>query len=192
MSETSGVSQQDIDRAFSALETRLLQEATTEISESLEDDEALAPQSIRMEDRIEFETRPAVGVPSESVAVHLRLLTNALVYDAARLEAWAADAIADSAGASLAILPETVRVELQPTDQPGRYQAVLRADAIEHVDFAGVASRLSGKAPGEAEAILLAELGLETSPHIRIWPEWWPRLPLLPWRIRPVWITNAQ
>lgn len=189
-SETSGVSQADVDRALDALETRLLQEATTEISDSLADGEAIAPQSIQIEDRLTFESRPAVGQPSESVAVRLRLLASALAYDAVRLASWSADAITESAGEDLLVLPESVRIELQPTSRPDQYQAVVRADALRRVDFSDVATRLAAKAPHEAESMLLRELDLQVSPRIRIWPEWWPRLPLLPWRIRPVWISD--
>lgn len=188
--ETAGVAQVDIDRVASALQTRLLQEANAEIDGTLQDGEALAPDSMKVVSILEQSHRPQVAQPSESVAVSMRLVIAALAYDAARLEAEALSALGEAVGTEDTIVPGSVRIELQPAGVPGRYRAVVRAETAPRIEAADLTPLLIGRAPADASEILTDRIALEETPRFRVWPEWWPRLPFLPWRVRLVWASE--
>lgn len=188
---TPGTTQADVDRAFDALETRLLQEANAQIVAGLEDGEALAPGSMTIEAVLEQEHRPQVGQPSESLAVAMRLRVAAVAYDAEHLEQIAASALARIIDPESALDPETVLIELEPTGTAGRYRAVVRGEAMPRLEAAELASLLAGKPPNQAADFLAENFALERPPRLRLWPEGWPRLPFVPWRVRIVLSTDG-
>jgi hypothetical protein len=55
--------------------------------------------------------------------------------------------------------------------------------------FGRLARAAAGKSTAEVASIFSEALELDRPPRFRLWPGWWPRLPLLPLRIEPVWIS---
>lgn len=187
----AGVGPEDVARAKAALETRLLQEANAQILESLDPTEALAPESVQVES-IRFERiQPPIGEASESISVELRLLASALAFTDPKLDELARAALAEASGSERQLLADSVRIELQPGESPGAYQVSARAESVPQVDVNVLAASLAGTSPEQAVTILRSEVELQGEPRIHLWPDWWPRLPFLPWRIRPVWTAAS-
>ena len=184
-----GVTQADLREARTALERQLVQAANALLQEQLNDGEALAPDSFSIAEVLTSDFHPQLGEPSEVMEGSMTARIAATIYDLDRLQAAAETRMAEAAGAGLAIVPGSMRVDLLPVGKAGEetYEARVRARSRPAVDFGVLARRIAGKSTTEAAAILEATLDLEAAPRFRLWPGWWPRLPILPLRIEPVW-----
>jgi len=182
-----GVTPADAAAARLALERRLQQQANAELREQLREGEDLAPGSLRFVQELDSEIAPALGDASEIVQARLRVIAEGLAYDRVQLAAAAASALRGRVGETERILPDSIRVELTPrSDTDGaQYQAVARAMSLPIVDEASLAGALAG-ATVEEVTRQLSELEAARSPSLRLWPAWWPRLPLLSLRIRTI------
>ncbi len=190
-----GVTSADLTRAQQALERQLLQEANALLLEQLAEGEAVVPESIAISRVASSDHRPQVGEPSESVLASMGLAVEAIAFRQDRLTEQGLAALQQTAGAQRAIVPESIRVDLIPTDDltPSGakvYRGTVAGQTYHRVEEALVAAQAAGEAIGQAQTMVRSRLGLSSAPVIRLWPGWWPRLPLLPWRIRLVWTPS--
>jgi hypothetical protein len=187
-----GVTAADLGLARAALERQLIQAANARLQEGLEAGEALAPDSVAVARVLSSEFRPTPGEPSRVIQGAMTARVEAIAYQVDRLQAAAESAIAERAEAGREITPGSVRVDLIPASAvaSGRYQARIRRRTRAQVDFGAMAQAIQGRTTPEAGLILMETLDLQASPRFRLWPEWWPRLPFLPLRIQPVWLST--
>jgi len=184
-----GVSQADLREVRSALERQLVQSANARLQEQLAEGEALAPISFTIAEVVASAVHPSLGEPSEVVEGSMTARITATVFDVDRLQQAAVAAMAQAAGSGMTIVPGSVRVDLVPAGSAAAatYQARVQARTRPDFDFGEMARPIAGMTTADAAAFLATAFDLETLPRIRLWPGWWPRLPLLPLRIEAVW-----
>jgi hypothetical protein len=185
-----GVSAADVQLARAALERQLLQSANAALQELLNEDEALVPQSIRLTDVLQREFSPDPGDASEIIQGTMVARVSAEVYDVASLQSEAAAALARGLGGERELVPGSLRVDLAA--ERAAHQARVGARSRASVDFGSLSALVAGRSQAEAADLLAAALDLAAPPRFRLWPEWWPRLPLLPLRVQPVWVEPTE
>lgn len=191
----AGVTGSDLTRAQQALERQLLQEGNASLLEQLADGEALVPDSVAIGRVVNSDHRPQVGEPSESVLASLALVVEAVAFREDRLTEQGLAALQEIAGAQEAVVPESIRLDLIPTHDltvsgAKLYRGAVSGETYPAVDPASLSSRAAGRAIDQARSQLTTQTELKSPPVIRLWPSWWPRLPLLPWRIQLVWTPS--
>jgi hypothetical protein len=112
------------------------------------------------------------------------------VYDVASLQSEAAAALARGLGGERELVPGSLRVDLAA--ERAAHQARVGARSRASVDFGSLSALVAGRSQAEAADLLAAALDLAAPPRFRLWPEWWPRLPLLPLRVQPVWVEPTE
>ena len=189
-----GVTQADRNQAETTLRRQLLQSANARLQEMLGPGESLAPDSIVLSDLLTSSFEPAVGEPSEVIEGAMSARVEATVIDERRLRLAAEAAMADAVAPGRTLLPDSTRVDLETVGSGSNlsYRALIRARSRSDVDSGYVARTIAGKHVSEAASLLSARLSLAAPPRIRLWPSWWTRLPFLPLRIQPVWISPAS
>lgn len=189
-----GVTQVDIALARAALERQLLQEANARLQDRLEEGESLAPDSIAVVQVLASDFGPALGEPSEVIRGSMQVRVGATAFDTGRLLEAGLARIAEEAGTSRAIIPDSVRVDIVPVETGAgvAYQATARGRSRPEVDLGALAEATAGKSLTDAASVLTGELDLAAPPRFRLWPGWWPRMPLLPLRIQMVWVSTTS
>jgi hypothetical protein len=87
-----------------------------------------------------------------------------------------------------AALPGTLEIEhlgKPSVDASGaaRFPVRIRRALVAQLPVGEAISLSLGRTPEQARARLSAALPLASPPLIRLWPAWWPRLPLLPFQV---------
>jgi hypothetical protein len=189
-----GVTSSDLRSLQEALERQLLQAANAELQEQLTEAEALTPGSVVIADVLTSEVRPQQGEPSEVVRGPMSVRVTASALDRERLRREAEAAMVREIGRKRELVPGSVRVELVSNGSGANsaHQAVVRARSRPRVDFGELARSIAGTTTDQAATRLEVALDLAAPPRFRVWPAWWPRLPVLPLRIQPAWVGSPE
>lgn len=188
-----GVAQQDLRGIQASLERQLLQAANASLQQLLADGEALVPDSVAVAGDLTSDISPGLGEPSEVMTGAMAARVSGQAFDVSRLSQEAESALAAATDAGRQIVDGSVRVELIPVGAPSNrsYRARIRGRSRPEVDFGTLARIAAGRTPAEAGAILADHVELDQPARFRLWPGWWPRLPLLPLRIQPTWTRST-
>lgn len=184
-------SEQDYDQLFDKLFTSLSKDAIQQMTNAAGVEQVLIPSSLKLEKTLRHERLPAVGEPSDTINLTLRLEFSALSVDKKDFEQAARLALDASIPAGYAPGPNGIRLSDVTTpvmDSNGVIRWTLKAyRAINPVwDVAQTVNHLAGKTVPQAVSILNEELPLTDQPAISIFPPIWNRLPYLPFRIQMV------
>jgi hypothetical protein len=172
------------DRLRQALEITALEE----LRNNLGDDDLLFPSSLALTETLDEVYRPADTAPADLLELSLRLKYRALFVSGEDIQELAKDVLDANLPVGFSALAGTLQIEhLSPP--------VLGADSIARWKLQ-TSRQIQAKLP-EAQAIQLS-MGLEplraverlesvmplaSTPEIHLFPTWWPRLPILPFRI---------
>ena len=188
---------QDYDRLYAQLYEALAASALEEINATLNPGDLLLSVEPRLRATLEKRYTPAQPAPGDQLELVLRLEFEALTVSAEDLRQLAEAALKTSLPAGHQPLPETLSIQhrgsprLEEGIQAARWnmqaswQVRARLDPNEAIRLA------IGLPAEEAGARLAAQLSLAAPPRITPLPSWWPRLPVLPFRIQ-VEITSPQ
>jgi hypothetical protein len=130
---------------------------------------------------------PAENQPAEQLTLSLRLEFEGMIASNADLQNLATAALDANLPEQYAPLPGTLEISnLNPPQKVNssfhwRLQAKRQLQA--HIIESQTIQLALGLPIQEAEKRLQNNLPLEESPHIQLSPAWWPRLPILPFRI---------
>lgn len=147
------------------------------------------PESLTVAEILEENRQPPVGLPSDRIKLSLKVAYNGMAVSRADLTAVAVAALdADlPEGHSpnpvgLTLTQKTAWVVL-----PGQ-RLTLDVSAARSItpdlNTAALFSQIRGFNPVRAAEIIQFQLNLDEPPRISINPAWWPRLPVLPFRIQ--------
>lgn len=165
--------------------------ALQELQSGLEPGDLLIPSSL-----VEGETLEKSFQPEDQQPAHQLTLTWRLAYQARIVrykdQLALAQAVFDAnLPSGYAPIPETLAVEPVSTLQAGdeestgwKLHAVRRLNA--QISDSMARQAVLGLPVTQAAQRIQAELPLEQPPQIRMTPEWWPRLPILPFRIQVI------
>ncbi len=176
------------------LHRTLEQTALEEISKGLAPGSLLITDTLTLVENVEEKFRPPEGIPSDQLALSLRLEYQALVVSEEDLNALARAVFDANLPPGFAPLQGSLYVENLSAPQLSldsnnadtwRAQWKLHASRsiLAQTPAPRVIRLVLGFEPGKAIQRLQSELALEEPPSIALTPRWWPRLPILPFRV---------
>ena len=167
------------------LEDKALEEIKRQLGE---EDVLLSPRLISLE-VVEEEFTPRDDDPGE--ILWLDKTVHYQVYYAAADDLYQlASDLVQAQYQQRTIVPDLESIQLEHTTSPqnlgsGNYQWEVAVSWIDRQTFSPeqISDWIAGKSTSEAEKILHNQLDLKETPLITIKPNWWPRIPVLPFRI---------
>lgn len=178
----------DRERLAGRLQASLQETALTELRSRLAPGDLLLPSSLTLERTLEAVYDPPDVQPADLLSLSLRLEFSALVVAAGDLQALAAAVLDANLPPGFTPLPGTVAYEnLTLPGEPGAAAMAWEVRATRQLEAqlpAAQAIHLAlGLPPTEAGQRLADNLPLAAPPQIALTPDWWPRLPVTPFRI---------
>lgn len=189
------VTEDDRQRLQTELLERLRRDAAAELADRARLNPLLAPGDVLLTPQPEFvriaaaSFNPAVNGPAPELTLELRAEFQALIVPAADFEAFAAAILAANLPPGYLALADSLTIEQLSLPQPtpaGGYTWDLRLTRLAQADpqEEELAALVRGLEPAQAARRLEETLALVQPAQISLFPEWLPRLPLLPFRIQ--------
>lgn len=184
--EVRAVSQADMDRARDLLIDQLLGTAYAGLRDYLEPNELLLRHSLTVQG-METSYNRFLGERADTVGLHMRLLVTGLTVDQGNANAVAYVSLVRN-------LPDGYELEWtgyeigEMAEEPvgeGEYTFFVTASgyASAIIDPQEVQRAAVAQPPEEALEVLASDFPLGSAPQVSVWPDWFPRMPLLPLRI---------
>lgn len=173
---------------FERLEEELRATALIEVQDQLQPGDLLFASTITLTQVLEQTYEPPTPQPSDTLNLSLRVEYQVLSAAHSDLQALAISLLDASLPQGYAPQPETLNIEDLSAPQTGSDNTVSWRVRLERQVRAQIAPSQAialalGMTPRQAAERLSAGLPLQNAPQIALAPDWWPRLPLLPFRI---------
>lgn len=170
------------------LRNSLDETALKEIQAQLGPGDLLASSTLQLVETLEETFEPAEDQPADQLRLNLRLKYRAQAVTAEDLNALAKAVFDANLPAGYVPVDGSLRVENLSEPQPaGGTMLKWRLHAYRYLLAQTPASQVTrlvlGFAPEKARQRLQSELALEEPPQISLAPGWWPRMPILPFRV---------
>jgi len=175
-------------RLFEILQDSLRATAENEFNNQIEPGDILLSVVPTPTQILEEVYEPAENQPADQLTLSLRLEFEGNIASNADLQSLAASALNANLPEHYTPLPDTLEISnlAQPRQENGSFQ--WRMQAQRQLQAQIIESQTISLALGlpvqEAEQRLASNLPLRERPEIQLAPAWWPRLPILPFRIR--------
>jgi hypothetical protein len=184
--DVRAVSQADMDRAQELLTDQMLDQAYAGLQTYLEPTEWMPSHSLTVQS-VETSYNRFLTERADTLGLHMRILVTGLAIDEANARAVAYARLLQS-------LPDDYRLvgsffelgEMAETPQAsGDLTVYVTATgyAAAELDVEEVKRSIRGQEQAEALDLLETEFPLAEPPRLTVWPDWFPRVPLLPMRI---------
>jgi Baseplate J-like protein len=184
------------DRSLLAgrLHGALEQTAIQELQKGLQPGSVLITSTLKLVDDLEEKFQPGEGQPADQLALNLQQEYQAQVVSATDI-AVLAQAVFDAnlppgfvpVGGSLQVenigLPANLATGQGQTENQLKWKMHATRQILAQAPTPEAIRLVLGYDPDAASRQLQSELALEEPPKIRLTPTWWPRLPILPFRI---------
>ncbi len=190
------VAASDQERLRAQVLQHLQSRANAELQAMLAEDEFLAVNSLRVSDILHETFSHFPGERTDRLALEIRAQIEGIAVDATQANDLIYEELAAAVRPGYELAPESLRFysgEVLDVDGQGRVTfemvgegliaAVLQAEPL--------LQEVAGQPTGIAASYLYERMPLRDYPAIRIWPNWFDRLPYLPARIRTVVETGA-
>jgi hypothetical protein len=189
-SDLSAIGASDEDRAqlYETLLKALTSQAEVNLQSQAEREDLLLLDTLAVSQTLLESFNPPQDQPGTSLELDLRLEFSVQVVSTQDLNQLARSALDSAIPAGFTPDAESLTiasVSAPVTDEEGvtRWQMKAERRVYREVDHAQVLNLARGRTPESAGAILARELSLERAARIEITPDWWPWLPLIPFRI---------
>jgi hypothetical protein len=181
-------SQADRDRLRSQLLGVLNTDAEGKLRASVAQGDLLLQDTVKMGNTPSTTYDPAPGQPGEMLSLTMSAEYDAQYVKAEDLKHLAEASLNSSMPAGFRPVPDTLKMDVAEApqlDQDGksRFTLDLRRGMVRDVDLSHANALVRGLSPAVAADRLQAAFPLASRPEIRLNPEWWPWLPLIPFRI---------
>jgi len=181
----------DRDALYERLEGTLRTSAIEEFTASHSPDIILLSAKPVLEGVLEKIYNPPEGEPGEQLELYMRLEYRFLTASRADLNALAQSVMDAHLRDGFTALPETI--EISTVDQPvaredgqASWRIHIRRSMQPNISDRQVIQICLGQDPRLASQRMLNDLSLAQPPTIIMSPSWWPRLPILPFRIEVI------
>jgi hypothetical protein len=172
----------------------LEQTAIQELQRGLQPGGVLITSTLELVNNLEEKFQPGEGQPADQLVLNLRQEYQAQVVSAADINALALAVFNANLPPGFTPVDGSLRVEnigltpsLEDGQSPDENQLQWKLHAYRQILAQAPTSQairlVLGFDPEAASQQLQSELALEEPPEIRLIPAWWPRLPILPFRI---------
>ena len=179
---------QDRQRLYEKLEAALRQSAQAEFNGQLSPGDLLFTQTLTIAHVLEQSYTPAEGQPSGQLELSLRLEYQALSASKRDIDNLATTLLDANLPDGYLPLSDSLMVkQVSPVvmERPNlpRWQFSAQRTLYVVIPPLQAINLILGSPPAEAAGRLRSAWPLSTAPEIRLSPAWWPRLPILPFRI---------
>jgi hypothetical protein len=186
--QAPAVTAEDRARVRGELLARLESDALTALEGQLAPGEFLAPDSVMLVAVLAETYEVAVGEQADLVPLTLRAAYAGTVVDDNDARAAAQQALAAEVSEGEFLEAGSERFERYPetqTDTDGRAHFGMQAAgvALPGINPSLVRELVRGQEIPQAQLRLASALPLNGLPSVAVWPEWYPRLPWMPFRI---------
>lgn len=149
------------------------------------------PSSLVLVQTIEEKYQPADTQPADRISLNLRNEYKALVVKSDELHQLAEEILDAIKPQGFVPILDSIEIENMSTpklNKDGKFQWKVRAQRQLEADISpSLAIQASlGKEPEQAKTLLKQSLPISEIPEILLMPSWWPRLPILPFRIEVI------
>ncbi|MGZ9223131.1 MAG: baseplate J/gp47 family protein [Anaerolineales bacterium] len=184
-------SERDRERAKDELLETLENEARTILNEDIEVGDILFTDTLAVSQILSEVYDPPAGAAGTKLTLTMQVEYSALHTAASDLTELAALALNASLPPGFSATSDALNVK--PTTEPiadddGSIQWNVRAERsiVRQINNAQVMQMIQGVAVRRAQTLLENNLFLEDAPEIDLFPEWWPWVPIVPFRISVV------
>lgn len=179
---------------FEQLEASLQQTAFSELHDRLAPGDLLFTTTLTLTRVLEKSYEPADTVPAENLNLSLRLEYQARIASLDDLHTLATAVLDANLPHGFAPVPGTLRITnitnpVMESETSARWRFHAQRKIQAQLNETQAINLSLGLSPTQAVKQLADVLALDRPPHITLTPSWWPRLPILPFRIS---ITNVQ
>jgi hypothetical protein len=173
---------------YAQLVESLRLQALDELSRQIQPGDLLLTPTLTLTQVVRAEYDPPQDQPSDRLNLALTLGFQAQVATRADLEAMAKAILDANIPAGYHAMPGSVEVKLQNepilgADNRAAWRIRASQQILADLEEDRASRLIRGLDPGQVNQKLRASLPVENTPLIRIFPSWWPRLPVLPFRI---------
>jgi hypothetical protein len=180
----------DYQELYDQLFESLTQTALEEIAARLGPDDLLISKQAELKYTLEEIYTPVEPAPTDELNLILRLELQALTVSGAHLQTLGRSALEANIPAGFAPHQETLEIEIldEPTldtdqAQTARWSMRAQWQVSAQLESAQAIKFVLGLEPNQASEHLSQALSLSEPAQISLTPAWWPRLPILPFRI---------
>jgi hypothetical protein len=184
--DVRAVSQADMDRAQELLTDQLLDQAYQGLQSYLEPTEWMPPHSLTVQS-VETSYNRFLTERADTLGLHMRILVTGLAIDEANARAVAYAQLRRSLPADYRLVGSVFELGEMAEDP------LESGDLTVYVTVTGYAAAelnveemkrsIRGQEQAKALDLLQSEFPLAERPRLTVWPDWFPRVPLLPLRI---------
>lgn len=180
--------ERDHTRLREELLAALESQALDEMEALLESSDQFFTDTLNLEDILEETYDPPLGQPGEGVKLSMRVEFTAWYASGDDLTELASTVLNASKPEGFVAVDMPLSFEAlneYRTNSDGTTQWTLRVsrELVRQVDESRITPLIQGRSMASAQAQLDTAMGTVTSPEIRLSPEWWPWLPLIPFNI---------
>ncbi len=187
--QVKAVTQADLDRLRGQVLQQLFQLSKAEMGNWMAPSEFLAEESLALFAVMEEDYSRYLGERADSVELELTALIQGYVVDEQEGYGVIYTALAKETPPGFQLIPTSIspprRGEVLQVDEHGRVTFLMqgRARVAAEIDINQVTEAIRGQEIGLAKAWITQQLPVQDEPAIRVWPNWFGRLPFLPVRI---------
>lgn len=180
--------EEDREQLFATLKKSLERTALQELTSALEANDLIIPDSLQIVSILEENYQPAEDQPADHLELNLRLEFQALFISNQDLVQLAQMVLDSNLPAGFMKTSDTVDLEqitIPMLDDNGnlRWSIQAKREIQAIVKEPQAIQIVLGQTPQNAQYMLKTYLPIEAPIQMRLSPEWWPRLPILPFRI---------
>ena len=181
-------SEADRDRLRSQLLDILQVNAQAKLEDSIAAGDLLLQDTVKMGDVPSTIYDPDPGMPGDLLSLTMSADFDALYVKADDIRRLAEASLNSSLPAGFRPVPDTLKIDVAQAprlDENGKSPLILEIHQgmVRQVDLSHANALSRGLSPAAAADRLQAALPLAHRPEVRLDPEWWPWLPLIPFRI---------
>jgi len=186
--QVPSVTQADKERLRAALLLQIQQRALAQMQAKLGEQEYLLPESLAVAEILDETYDRFVGEEAPSLGLQLSARVSAQKVGMQDANALVYAAIASRVPPGYELIPNGLTFDraetLVPADKRGNLTLVMRGTgfAAARLDMTAVRKAIAGKPIESARLYLLQSLPLQADPDVRVWPDWFSRLPYFTFR----------
>lgn len=180
--------ERDRARLREELFTELEAQALGEMEALLETDDQIFPDTLEAEQILEETYEPPLGQPGDTVKISLSVEYIVAYASGADLTELASTVLNASMPEGFMATTEPMQFEAlneYQTDSDGATHWVLQVtrELVKYIDKGKITPLVQGRSMAVARVQLSEKLDMPNPPEIRLNPEWWPWMPLIPFNI---------
>ena len=189
--QVKAVTEADMDRLRGQVLQQLFQLSKAEMANWMTESEFLAEESLSLYMVMEEDFSRYVGEQADSIELKMTALIQGLVVDDSEGYGVVYTALAAKTPAGYRLLPERIvprRGEVLGVDEDGKVSFLMQGQAriAAEIDQGTISKEISGQRTETAIEWIAEQVPVDGEPVIRVWPDWFGRLPYLTIRINTI------